>query len=246
MKRLLLASCAIGISATSSFAAPATALPFNWTGCYFGVHGGGGWGGRQGFTDQFSTPGVPFFDPAFPVARTSGGLAGGQIGCDYQFSNNMVVGIEGSGSWANIQGSSDPFFGGKAVFSAETRWLAAATGRIGYTFNNVLFYAKGGPAWAGNKYQLNGTFFDANDRFSFVGSETRLGYTLGAGIEWAFWKNWSAKFEYAYYDFGTRSLILVDTAGFTTDPNPSRISQQLHTFIVGVNYHFWTGGTGPR
>jgi|ERR1017187_474120 outer membrane immunogenic protein len=226
------------IKAPAYKASPPAAL-YNWTGCYIGGNAGGGWGHKT-FTDLATTPGVSGLIPASsPEANTSGGVVGGQAGCNYQFASNWVVGIEGAGSWANIKGSSDPFFGGKAVFNAQTNWIAATTGRLGYTQDRWLIYAKGGAAWAGDKYQVPLTF--AGRPFDFQGSETRSGWTLGGGIEWAFWQNWSAKIEYAYYDFGTRSIGLVDSTGNVTLPDPSNISQRIQTVTVGINYHFWTG-----
>jgi outer membrane immunogenic protein len=247
VKRLLLASCAIGaivpayaadLPVSMPLKAPMAApvLAFNWTGCYLGAQAGGGWG-QKNFTDEETTPGfLDIIDPSFPRARTSGAVVGGQVGCDYQFASKVVIGVEGAGSWADIKGSSDPFFGGKAVFNADTKWLATATGRVGYAFDRILIYAKGGAAWAGDEYGLNGSF--VGTPFSYTGSETRFGYTIGAGIEWAFLQNWSAKVEYAYYDFGTKSLNLFDSTG---TPDPSRISQRIQTVMVGINYHFWTG-----
>jgi outer membrane immunogenic protein len=208
---------------------------FSWTGCYVGGNVGGGWG-HKGFTDDDLTPGIPPFIPASSAsANTSGWLAGGQVGCDYQFATNWVAGIEGAGSWANIKGSSDPFFGGKAVFNAQTKWLASTTARLGYTQDHWLIYATGGAAWAGDKYQVPGSFIVP---FDFQGSETRSGWILGGGIEWLFLQNWSAKLEYAYYNFGTRSITLADSLG---DTDPSSISQRIQTVTFGINYRFATG-----
>ena len=172
-------------------------------------------------------------------------MAGGQIGCNYQFATNWVAGVEGSGSWANIKGSSDPFFSGKAVFNAKTDWIATATGRIGYSFDRWLVYAKGGAAWAGDKYEMPGTF--AFTPFNYTGSETRTGWTIGGGVEWVFWQNWSAKLEYAFYDFGTRSLDLIDPGlvGALSGPDQSSIKQRIQTVTFGINYRFWTGATLP-
>lgn len=257
MRKLLLATtCTIAVSTTPAWAAdwappiPVKAPPaiFNWTGCYLGGNVGGGWG-RKDFSDEFFTPSLfpGFFgiEPASsPTASTSGWLAGGQVGCNYQFATNWVVGIEGAGDWANIHGSSDPFFGGKAVFNAHTDWLASVTGRLGYAVNNWLFYAKGGAAWAGDKYSMPGTF--EGTPFDYTGSETRSGWTIGGGVEWAFWQNWSARVEYAYYDFGTNSLNLIDTGpvGAYTGPDLSSIKQRIQTVTFGVNYRFWTGAPG--
>lgn len=230
MRKLLLATtCAIGASTLPTLAAPNPV--FSWTGCYLGGNAGGGWGHKD-FTDEFFTP------LSAPTADTSGWLAGGQVGCNYQFATNWVVGFEGAASWANIKGSSDPFFSGKAVFQAQTDWIAAVTGRFGYTVDHWLFYAKGGPAWAGDQYAMPGTY--AGVRFDYTGSETRNGWTIGAGVEWAFWQNWSAKVEYAYYDFGTRSLNLVSSGlvGAVFGPDPSSITQRIQTVTFGINYRF--------
>jgi outer membrane immunogenic protein len=216
--------------------------PFSWTGCYVGANAGGGWVHKD-FTDAFFVPGFFDTEPASvpPTVHASGALAGGQAGCNYQFATNWVVGVEGAGDWANIHGSSDPFFAGKAVFNASTDWIATATVRLGYTTNNWLFYVKGGGAWAADKYSVPGTF--EGFPFNFTGSETRSGLTFGGGIEWAFWQNWSANVEYAYYDFGTRSLNLIDAGiiGAEVGSDPSLIRQRLQTVKFGLNYRFWNG-----
>jgi opacity protein-like surface antigen len=230
MRKLLLATtCAIGVCAPlkASLAGPV----FNWTGCYIGGNAGGGWG-RKNLSDDSFTSGE-----SSPVADIDGWLAGGQVGCIYQFAPQWVVGIEGMGDWANFSGRSDPFFDGKAVFQARTDWIASATGRLGYAVDQWLFFVRGGAAWVGDKYKLSGTFL--GDPFDYRGSETRSGWTLGGGIEWAFAPNWSLKVEYAYYDFGTGSLTLVDRFG--GDPDPASIRQRIQTVTFGFNYHFSTG-----
>ena len=45
-------------------------------------------------------------------------------------------------------------------------------------------------------------------RYDFDGLENRLGWTAGAGVEWALWDDWSVKLEYDYYGFGTRNVTL--------------------------------------
>jgi outer membrane immunogenic protein len=254
MKKLLLAStCAIALTGAPAFSAdlparmpvkapvPAPVSYFSWTGCHVGANAGWGWGSK-GFSDEFFTP-AGIGPATSPVADIQGGLAGGQVGCDYQFAGNWVVGIEGAGDWANIKGSSDPFFGGKAAFSAEVRWIAIATARVGYTWDRWMLYAKGGAAWVGDQYNVPGTF--AGAPFNYQASTTRSGWTAGGGIEWAFAPNWSAKFEYDYYDFGTRSVLLFDPIGnFGTAPDPSKIGQRLETVTFGLNYRFWAG-PGP-
>jgi outer membrane immunogenic protein len=232
MKKLLLATtCSIAVIG----AKPALSAPvYNWTGCYVGAHAGGGWG-QKSYAD-FLTTGDGVEPPSSPTANTSGFLAGVQEGCQIQSSSNWVYGFEGDLSWGNIQGSSDPFFGGKAVFHAQTDWLGSATGRVGYAFGQVLIFGKGGAAWAHDNYQVPGTFIGP---FNLTGSEIRFGWTIGAGLEWLFYQNWSAVFEYAYYDFGTNSVTLSDTIGSGSDI--ARIGQRIQTFTFGINYHLPPG-----
>ena len=84
------------------------------------------------------------------VDSDAGFIGGGQVGCDYQFATNWVVGLAGDFSWANIDGvADDPFFSGKTAgipltLHSRTDFLATATGRIGYAWNTLLIYGKGG------------------------------------------------------------------------------------------------------
>ena len=127
MKKTLLAGAAVALSVNPAFAGPpapvfAPVPSFSWTGCYVGGHIGGGWGQKD--LTNFSES---YFGAASPVADTSGWLAGGQIGCNYQFASNWVAGVEIADSWANIRGASDPFFSGKSVFRPQTDWIARST-----------------------------------------------------------------------------------------------------------------------
>lgn len=219
----------------AAYKAPAAAPPpiFSWTGCYLGGHVGGGWG-RSTYGDQvfgLTLPGQTFTD------NTSGWLAGGQIGCNYQFSSSWVIGAEGSLSGSEIKGSvNDPFFFvPPAVFTAKTDWLASVTGRLGYTWDRVLFYAKGGVAWDHNKYNVPG--LAGGTTFNDVFSDSRSGWTVGGGVEWAFWQNWSVRVEYDFYGFGTKGVTLVDSTGHFP-PFAGQIKQDIQTVTVGVNYRF--------
>jgi outer membrane immunogenic protein len=223
-------SQALGPRMAANAAVPTPLSYFSWTGCYVGGNAGWGWGSKES-SDQVFSPG------SFVGTHIQGGLAGGQLGCDYQFAPNWVVGIEGAGSWANVKGSSDPFFNGKAVFNAETKWIASATARIGYTWDHWLVYAKGGVAWVGDQYSISGKFFGP---FNYQASESRPGWTIGGGIEWEFAQNWSAKLEYAYYDFGSNSLALFDPLTSPTS-DLTRIGQRVESVTFGINYRFWSG-----
>ena len=125
----------------------------------------------------------------------SGVVIGGQIGCDYQFAPSWVIGIEGAASGSTMKGSTSVPLplgnpGDTAQVAARTDFLPSVTARFGYAFDRMLFYAKGGAAFAGDKYTVTGIF--AGTGFGFEGLEERTGWTAGAGVDWAFARHWSA------------------------------------------------------
>jgi outer membrane immunogenic protein len=242
MRRLLLSGAAAAALAMPAGAADLPArMPMKgpimpapgyvWTGCYVGVHLGGGFGRTE-------------FDVAGASASvdTSGFIGGGQIGCDYQWAPGWVIGVQGQAAWADITGDSGiaaVTVGGFGVATGQlhskTDFLASATGRLGYGVDRWLLYVKGGVAFAHDKYNLDGTFLGVP--FDFASDQTRTGWTAGAGLEWAFWTNWSAMLEYQYYDFGTDTINL----GLTTAPAiaiPFNIRDTIHTVKAGVNFRF--------
>jgi outer membrane immunogenic protein len=211
---------------------------FTWTGCYLGGQVGGGWA----HTEIADVPpnnllignGVV---PGSLTVNTSGFLGGGQLGCNYQFATNWMVGIEGDIVAANLSGNGNSLLGVVTSIDVKTNWVGSATGRVGYTWNRALFYLKGGAAWAGDKYRATdylGSYLAA--------SETRSGWTLGVGLEWAFANDWSAKLEYDYYDFGNRSVNFVPVTSIFT-ATPESVDQRIQTVKLGINYRFWIGGS---
>jgi outer membrane immunogenic protein len=230
------------------------AAPHSWTGCYIGAHAGAGWSHTQ-FSDPNSSGFTTIAPPggAIDLDSNASFIGGGQLGCDYQFASNWVVGAAGDFSWANIEGhETDPFFSGKSgnpiTLHARTDFLASATGRLGYAWDHYLLYAKGGAAWAHDKYTVN-NLTEINFSFCFTGgfvacnptgSATRFGWTAGAGFEWAFTNNWSVLAEFDYYDFGTKSISL-------SDPNSGNgpalldVKQNIAVAKLGLNYRFGWG-----
>jgi outer membrane immunogenic protein len=231
MKRLILAGIA-GLAAlmtvTSANAAdiarrqamptkaPAYFAPYNWTGFYVGINGGGGFGDSE-WSNAFGSTG------SFDV---SGGLVGGTIGYNWQM-NQFVFGFEGDMDWSGIKGSTSS--GICAGLSCETRnrWLGTARARIGYAFDRFMPYVTGGLAVGDVKSSISG-FGDSSD--------TQVGWTVGGGLEASIAGPWTAKIEYLFVDLGnmdcdsaTCGVIL----GAPTDVD-------FHTNIVraGVNYRF--------
>jgi outer membrane immunogenic protein len=246
MKKLFLATSAIAFAGSASAAdmparmamkAPVVAaIPFTWSGCYVGGHAGYGWG-RENFNDPTgnftAAPGGNL------GVRSEGAIVGGQLGCNYQVASNWVIGVEGMGAWTDINGSSPDLVFGTKNLSSKTEALASVTGRLGYTVDHVMFYGKGGGAWARDRYQENtpgfAPFLIPPD--VFTARVDRFGWTVGAGVEWAFTDNWSTRLEYNHYDFGTRSVNLTDAIGVII---PANVSQRIDTVTVGINYRFWT------
>jgi outer membrane immunogenic protein len=203
---------------------------YSWTGCYLGAHVGYGWGDPTN-TDN---PGSAWFAGAPIKVDTDGVIGGGQLGCDYQATSNLVIGIEGSGSGADLNGSANvnaPL--ASVAAKVDTDWLATLTGRVGVSFDRSLIYAKGGAAWAEDKYSGVWTVLGFTGAVS--AKETRTGWTVGGGWEYALWKSLSAKIEYNYLDFGT-DRVSFPAGAFGTYVGD--IDETIHVVKVGLNYRF--------
>ena len=180
----------------------------NWTGIYLGINAGYAFGKS---------------DWDFPAVSPSptGVVAGGTIGYNLQ-TGAWVWGIEGDFDYSGVKGSADCFGG-----SCETKndWLATARGRIGYAgWNNWLPYLTGGAA--GGDVKASTFFGDA--------TKTKIGWTAGAGLEYAMSSNWSVKVEYLYVDLGSADCGTVcGGAGVTDD-----VTLKMNIVRAGLNYRF--------
>jgi outer membrane immunogenic protein len=230
MKKLLL-----GAAATIAFAAPALAadipartytkapvytapqVVYNWTGFYIGGHLGGAFGSDNSL-------------------ETSDGrfLGGVQGGFDYQFAPNWVLGIEAQYSWLSNNNNALAFPAGTLVTSNNNQ-LGSVAGRFGYTWGPALLYAKGGYAFRNN--ETIGVSVGGVPVPFATDANHRDGYTVGAGLEYLFAPNWSAKAEYQYYNFGNTTFTAGPAAILGT-----RLRDDEHTVKLGVNYRFGWGG----
>jgi outer membrane immunogenic protein len=223
--------------------APAMAAPaINWSGLYIGGNVGYGWGNGN---TAFSFLNLDADNTALDT-KSKGAIGGAQIGYNWQMGA-IVAGLE-----ADIQGSGikssrrSPFFDidpGAFVpgefLSTEQKlsWFGTVRGRLGATVTpDLLLYATGGLAYghvdaSGNIHFIN--------PFDFPGSvsKTKAGWTVGAGAEWMFARNWSAKVEYLYLDLGNVSAIGPST--FTPDAAATYTWNTRENIVrAGVNYHF--------
>jgi outer membrane immunogenic protein len=214
---LSMPAAAADIAARPYVPPPPMPMLYDWTGFYVGVHFGGS------FSSE-TTTGVGSFDTG-----PSGVLGGIQLGYNYQFAPNMLVGFEGEMSWTSAQSTAAlalPF--AAATVSSTHNWYDTLAGRFGFLQSGWLFYGKLGLAWMNADYGVTA--------FPGIGSSintTRGGWMVGVGAEYRFTPSWSAKLEYSFLDFGTNNY------GFAA--GPVAFDTQVHEIKVGVNYHFMPG-----
>jgi len=180
---------------------------YNWTGHYAGISGGWSWGNSTASTGSgFSIP-------------LNGGVFGGQAGANWMLSNNIVVGIEGDISWTGQKGTIAP---GPTV-TQSLNWLGTIRGRVGVAMNNVMPYVTGG-------FAVGGATRTSSAGGGLSETKTHTGYVLGAGVEWAFAQNWTAKLEYQYVNLGAQT--------YTAIPADPAVAMTDNIFKVGLNYKF--------
>jgi outer membrane immunogenic protein len=272
MKKLLLGSVALAaliagpaMAADLPVKAPVYKAPpsvvYSWTGCYVGAHVGYGWGrntndfGNAIETGNSEGEGLP--GEAGPFHHnTSGGVVGGQIGCNYQFAPNWVVGIEGEFSWSGIKGSytapEDEFSGSNfSRFESRNRWDGDVALRFGYTWNRHLLYGKAGVALGNFNYIETHDDFPTTHALSCGSgrtpcsvsfSKTLPGLLLGAGWEYAFLNNWSVKAEYNYINYASHNLDYPSSLSGLPPYPTFPVHDTKHIIKVGVNYKFDWGG----
>lgn len=188
---------------------------YNWTGFYIGGHVGGA------FTGDNS------------LAGSDGRFLGGvQLGADYQFNSNWVLGIEAQYGWLT-NGNGGVAFPVGGIASQEPRGIGSVTGRFGYAWGPTLAYVKGGYAFADNHTSVT----VAGVPQAFMADGGKDGWTVGAGLEYMFAPSWSAKVEYLYADLDSQDYFNGAVASGRTS---------LNTVKAGVNYHFnWGGPAAP-
>src|SRR5215217_5740709 len=206
------AAADLGVRGPAYKAAPPPAPYFSWTGCYIGGHVGGLWATKD-WTATVNDPIAGFRGRAFGSHDADSGLGGVQAGCDYQFAGGFVVGVQGDYAWTDASGSSADLLNLGLTDRSRVRSLSSVTGRVGYAWDRFLGYVKGGGAWERDNYEM----LTAAGLVVASASETRGGWTLGVGGEYAFTPWLSGFAEYNYYDFGTRENRLLTAGGALFD-----------------------------
>jgi len=136
-------------SAVAADLEPPPAEVWSWTGCHVGGHAG--WlGGHQQWVNK--TQGGDFFGLSLGEHDQDSWVAGVQAGCDYQTAVGMVIGIQGSYAWTDAEGSHPSARETGVFYHSDVESLASVTGRIGYAWDRVLGYVKGGVGWERDDY----------------------------------------------------------------------------------------------
>ncbi|MGH6836666.1 MAG: outer membrane protein [Methylocella sp.] len=213
---------------------------FTWTGIYIGGQVGYAWGTG---TNQFNG-----FDPFFGrggafinsnVGGTPNGvIGGGNVGFNYQI-NQWVIGLEGTVDGTSLSNTGVAVFPDGSTVSAHSTAdiQGSIRGRLGVAFDRALIYATGGVAFGGFNTDVslsapNVPFFASASR-----SNTRVGWTVGGGIQYAITNNWSIRAEYRFTDFGSirDGQFAGAPAGFFLD---GRRRIQQNQVQVGFDYRF--------
>jgi outer membrane immunogenic protein len=196
---------------------------FTWTGCYIGGNAGGVW-----VSKTFTIPATGVQDASL---SPSSWLAGGQIGCNYQVSA-WVFGVQGDYDWSNATASVLDSVFPTVTDSVQVKGLASVTGRVGYAFDRSLLYVKGGGAWESDSYTATSALGVSTL------SDTRAGWTIGAGFEYAF-LDWLTGFvEYDYYNFGTKGETLVGTVAPLGAAVTVNVNETKSVAKAGLNFKF--------
>ncbi len=251
MKRILIASALALAAGGQALAAdlpppppapraPATYVPvapyYNWTGFYIGGNLGAGFTSGS-YSDTLGS--------TFTNSSNTTFLGGGQVGVNYEFWGGVVIGAEAMFDWAPNQNNTFTATipaangGGTASATINNRWLTTATGKLGYAWDRVLLYGKGGGAWVG---QSNSGVTSTNAAAPFTianNSSTNWGWTAGVGVEWAFWGTWSARAEYDYVALNNQNFnVTSNAAPAVIFDTISAKTRTINMVTAGVNYKF--------
>jgi outer membrane immunogenic protein len=246
MKRVLFTAVTLGMLGALSPAlaadlpyakAPqAIASVYDWTGVYVGAFGGGGFGNHN--VNNATGSAVPFADFSANYSST-GGLAGGEVGYNWQ-SGNYLVGIEGDLFWSGIKGNdavqfnNGAFPGVTAIDADNLRWGGSLRVRGGIAMDRWLLFFTGGYAF-GSLQHTNTSLTNVVDRFNVQGN----GLTAGAGFAYAITDNISGKFEYRYYNFNGYNRPGNTVTGLTPNGQIPYTTETTYSVVtIGLDFKF--------
>ncbi len=203
------------------YKAPRSVEPEGPTGFYVGGHIGGGWS-----QSEFSDPRGLIADSVYGDG-TRGFLGGVQLGYNWQFSS-LVLGLQADISFTNMTSSAlAPLLTTTAVRN-NTKWISTLTGRVGFAWDRMLWYAKGGEAWVRNEYSM----LDPITPTNAAATATRSGYVVGGGLEYVVAPGWSGFIEYNYIGLSNKTVNLPDPVSGSV---PLGVKQNIQMVKIGFN-----------
>jgi outer membrane immunogenic protein len=219
------------------YKAPPPVVLFSWTGFYVGVHGGGDWFNKDWFVplSPLNAANGCIGCPVSAGGHTSSSwLAGVQAGFNYQI-NWFVVGVEAQASWTRLEASNAQLVLPFLIDNSRTDRLGTIAARLGAAWDRSLFFVKGGAAWAHDTFWTTSVF--CNTVTCQTVTDTRWGWMVGVGWEYAFFDNWSVKLEYDHLDFGRQRETLTPVCA-GCGPFDYDVRQTIDLVKVGLNYRF--------
>jgi len=247
MKKFLLGLAALVALAAPASAADMAARPYaksppmiaalyDWSGFYVGANGG--WGSSRKCWDNYV---LGVFVASEGCHDATGGVAGAQVGYRWQ-TGTWVFGLEAQGDWADLKGRNVSLIAPLNVNESKIDAFGLFTGQVGYAWNNVLVYVKGGGAVVSDRYR---TFDVVSGLEVDRANETRWGGAVGVGVEFGFAPNWTVGFEYDHLFMGNRTINFAGSGNFAIAPlgaftRADRISQDVDLALIRVNYR-WGG-----
>ncbi|MBZ9794075.1 outer membrane protein [Mesorhizobium sp. ES1-4] len=212
---LLAALSVPAFAADATIDVPMTAPGFDWTGYYAGLQAGYGWGR----SDISGIDGGPFS----VSPDTGGGFIGGHIAGLWQF-DEAVIGAEADLNYSSIDGTAE--LGGPGnVLGTDIKWFGSVNAKAGYAIDRVLVYGIGGIAFAGVETSQNA-------RTAFSDTSTTVGWTLGAGVDYALTDKFVVGAQYRYYDFSSEHYD--GSNGFVARDQDVK----LNTVGINLSYKF--------
>jgi outer membrane immunogenic protein len=224
----------------------------SWTGFHVGINMGYGFGGDNS-TQLF--PVTPNFYPVFSLGvvprptglSPDGFVGGGQAGYDHQFGRYFLAGIETDLQYANIRDKTSALAKAPGFVLVQTdmeqalRFFGTVRARVGVLpLPQLLIYGTGGFAYGNTKTNSTITNMEFPEQYSSgVTGQVKTGWTAGGGVEWAFWKNWSVRTEYLYYDLGKgdNNRILPTVLPIPAEAGSTFVTNG-HIVRTGINYRF--------
>jgi outer membrane immunogenic protein len=226
-----LSTAALAEDRSDAASPPTPPIAHPWSSCFAGL--GVAYGQNHTDITSVNKPGANF------GSETDQGVLGGvSLGCDHQIGS-WVIGIGSELNFGGLDGSHPiptfPTF----IYKNSVPWLVTETLRGGYAItNDLLVYARGGAAWTENDITVD--FTVPRTGLSESATDSRMGWTLGAGSEYRFLDHWFAFVEYNYSDFGKKNVSFTrgPATGSSGVTDILAITQNLQTVVVGAGFRF--------